>query len=84
MPGTAAATDRLALQMPVKALKKGLFSSCLSPFVLHHFSRSFSVFVFSSLSSQSRFIILSPDKNTLYLPTQEKWFTYLLWNPLYI
>jgi hypothetical protein len=56
-----------------------LFSSCLSAFVLHHFSHSFLVLVFfPSLSSQSRFIILSPDKNTLYLPTQEKWFTYLL------
>jgi hypothetical protein len=59
MPWTAAVTDRLALQMPAKALKKGLFSSCLSPFVLHHFSRSFSVFVFFFLLCLPKVVSLS-------------------------
>lgn len=76
MPWTAAATDRLARQMPVKALKKGLFSSCLSPFVLHHFSHSFLVFVFSfSFISKSfhypltwqEYIISAHSRKVVYL-----------------
>lgn len=45
--------------MPVKALKKGLFFSCLSPFVLHHFSHSFSMFVFFFLLSLLKVVSLS-------------------------
>lgn len=76
MPWTAAATDRLARQMPVKALKKGLFFSCLSPFVLHHFSHSFSMLVFFlSLFSKSfhypltwqEYIISAHSREVVYL-----------------
>ena len=59
---TAASTDRLARQMPVR---RPLYSSCPS-FVFNHPSLFFPNYFLPSC----RFIMVSPDKNTLYLPTQ--------------